>query len=283
MQTPLSFQAWQQENPGTPGNWGDREITDRNNWWSDRMWNNAGYTRGQPTTYADYEHYLNNFAPTDPVNGNPAAPVLPTGTIANPPGNIENVWQPGVGEATQVFNQGIPDITSGLQGVVDNLNQDNPFIQGFQNFQSQANPYADELYNIGADQIRDRINSQFGMAGQGNSSLNLDAQLEALSPYTAQFYGGIYDAQQDRALRALQGGAGAFQGQQTTRGSLVPGILGAIQSQPYANLSNYTDIVSRLTGSAPYAGREPERASGFDRLLGLGTVLTPFFTGGFGP
>lgn len=274
MATPLPFDAWLQENPlptvksfeewnstRAPFNLGSNLSEQR------EQYNNYARNFNPPnTSQADYQTYLNSFGAT------PTGPTNPTGNIGTV-SEIEDVWQPGVNEASQIFNQGIPDISPQIQGLIDqNQNPNNPFLQGLQNFQSQANPYADQLFDMGAERIRDQINSQFGRAGQGSSSLNFDKQLQDLSDYGAQFYGNLYNQQQDRALQSLGMGNQAFQNQFAQQQSFTPALLQTLQSQPYANLQNYTDIVSRLTGSAPFAP-EPERASGFSRLLGLGSVL----------
>ncbi len=211
-----------------------------------------------------------------------APPVLgPGGDHVNPTGNIGHVdklkyWMiPGINEAEQIFNQGLPDIGPQLGQTIDSLaSPDNPFLQGLQDFQSQSNPYADELFNRGADQISNQINSQFGLSGQSgvrNSSLNLDSQIRDLSAFGGDFYGGIYDNQQNRYLDSLKTGGQQFNQQQVAAGSLLPGLLQLQQSQPWANLQNYTDIVSRL-GGGYQPSQKTEDSSGFDKLLGLGSL-----------
>ena len=199
--------------------------------------------------------------------------------------NIEDYWQPGVKEASQLYNQGLPELdpqgylnsamanvagqnnpfmanlgqfnaanpyASELAGIntqnplapalagVDTSNPfasqlggmdtSNPYAALLGDYGSQANPYADELFNIGAENIRDQINSQFGMAGQGSGPGNFQEQLDQLSDYGAKFYGGIYDQQQNRLLDSLQS-AGNLYGQGVGQGITATGQAGNLYGQ----------------------------------------------------
>ncbi len=202
----------------------------------------------------------------------------PTGYMAPASSKIEKAWIPGVTEAGQIFNQGLPpldpnnylnqamaNIAAQNNTFMDNLAQynaanpyaqqlsglntsnpfsvalagtdtSNPYAQSLSGmdtsnpfaaslggidttnpfagllggYGAQANPYADELFNLGAENIRDRLNSTFGRAGQGLSPQNFNMQSDALADFGAKFYGGIYDASQSRLLDALQSGGSLY-------------------------------------------------------------------------
>jgi hypothetical protein len=109
--------------------------------------------------------------------------------------------------------QNFDPTNSGLQGI-QNFDPTNQGIAGFNSFtQGGTNPYAQQLFDISADQIQDQINSQFGSSGQGSSSGNLNEQISQLGDYGAQFFGGIYDNDMNRALQATQGRSDAYQAQ----------------------------------------------------------------------
>jgi hypothetical protein len=235
------------------------------------------------------------------------------GSVGN---DIENAWIPGANQAGFIFNKGLPELDPNnyLANTMAGLNGTNPYgeqmgqfdptnqgIGGFDAFTNGgSNPYADQMFDISAAKIRDQINSQFGSAGQGSSSGNLDEQISQLGDYGAKFYGDIYNADQDRALQATQGRVNAYQGQNqlgldalsgaatanqnqiNSAGSFLPGIQAQIQNQPYNNLSQYANIIGQLTGSSPQQAKQPgaEGSSGFDKLLGVGAIAASFYCSG---
>ena len=88
-----------------------------------------------------------------------------------------------------------------------------------------------------------------------------------------------YGAQDAQRLSALQSAGGMDQNALNSAASFLPGMLSQIQNQPYSNLANYANIVSQLTGSSPQQA-EQQKTSGFDKLIGLGTMaggLSGFF------
>jgi len=255
--------------------------------------------------------------------------------------NASNPYTSQIG-SYNTANQGL----AGLQ----NFDSTNSSISGYDQFLSGTNPYADQLFDISANQIQDQINSQFGSSGQGSSSGNLNEQISQLGDYGAQFYGGIYDSDMNRALEATTGAVNATQAQNelglagltgystgtqaqnqlgldalgtaqsgwgdstmanlsaqqaattaygnqdqqsldaqiaaaaaqqnatNATASFLPGMLSQAQMEPYNNLSAYTDIVSRLTGTSPQTAEAS--SSGWDKLIGLGTMaggLSGFF------
>lgn len=236
-------------------------------------------------------------------------PVIP-GQMMPIGNNIENAWIPGAQQAEAIYNEGgLPlDPNNYLANTMASLNGPNPYtsqlgefdpnnpaINKFNQFMpGSTNPYADQMFDISADRIQDQINSQFGAAGQGSSSGNLNEQISQLGDYGAKFYGGIYDADMNRGLQATQGQSNAYldaSGQrlnalgqaQTGRQSstnaaatFLPGIQSQIQNEPWSNLRQYSDIVGQLTGSSPQQPKE-QGSSGWDKLIGIGSIAAGLF------
>ena len=224
--------------------------------------------------------------------------------------NIEDAWIPGAEQANLIYNEGLPalDPNNYLQNTMAALNGPNPYtsqlggfnannpaLQQFDQFMpGNTNPYADQLFNLGADSIQDRLNSQFGASGQGSSSGNLVNQARDLGAWNAKYYGGIYDADMNRALEATQGKSNAYldasrqrldalgqaqTGQQASTNAaatFLPGIQQQIQNEPWNNLQQYSNIVGQLTGSSPQSN-DP-KSSGWDKLIGIGTIAAAFMS-----
>lgn len=187
----------------------------------------------------------------DQSMANLAGPNAFTNQIGN--FNAPNFSMPGSASALRRTDTG-----NQYAGDLAGINTGNPFLDQFQGYVSQMNPYADQLYKIGADKIRDRINSQFGAAGQGDSPLNLDTQLADLGDYTAQFYGGIYGDQQQRMLDAMTRGADVYStgvGQGINALTAAGGLQRDATGQRIDALSRHGDLALDTRG-LNLAGRE---------------------------
>jgi hypothetical protein len=252
----------------------------------------------------DHRNPQNNYyQPPPPPPPQVMGQMGPIGT------DIEQAWVPGAQQAGMIYNQGLPELDPNnyLANTMAGLNGPNPYgqqmgnfdptnqgIGGFDAFTNGAtNPYADQMFDNSSARIRDQINSQFGGHGQGSSTGNMAEQIQQLGDYGAKFYGNIYEGDQNRALDATQGrvnayqnqnqlgldalsgASGAHQNQLNSAGSFLPGIQQQIQNQPYNNLSQYSNIVSQLTGSSPQQ-QQQQGSSGWDKLIGAGLTYAAF-------
>lgn len=83
----------------------------------------------------------------------------------------------------------------------------NTYSEAPTNFGGQVNPYLDRLFNQGADQITNRLQSSFAGSGR-NIEAARPVAAEDLGTFGANLYGSAYDADQNRALQAHEGAAG---------------------------------------------------------------------------
>jgi len=263
-QQPLDFRSWQQENPGIPGNWDQRRINENNDFQNDQYWERMGYTKGAPTTYADYENYLANY--TAPAYDLPGVTPNPTGTISPISSDVEKSWIPGAREAEQIYNLGQPQLDPN-----DYLGTTMQNLMAMQN--PQQNPYLLDMLQTGQSSVADQTMSSLGVHGRGPGSIDpttgqvSDSALNLINDvgdYTSDFMGNQYQADMNRAISAALGG-----------GDFIGRTLGTLQGQPWTNLQNYTDIVGGLTGTSPQQSRD-SGASGWDKLLGLGSLALGF-------
>ena len=177
---------------------------------------------------------------------------------------LRDAWYPGAKEAKQIYNLGAQQLDP--SGYLDTSLQNLIAMQD-----PTVNPYLDAMLAKGQESITDQFMSGVGASGRGMGGIGPGGQINdvgvnymgELGDWTNEFLGNQYQADMNRAMTAIQGGVTA-----------APGVLSLQQSQPYANLQNYTDIVSRLTGSAPSGavGSSDGGVSGWDRLMGLGSL-----------
>jgi len=235
------------DTPTTPGDMGTIRKSIDNQWKPGAKEATSIYNQGLPAL--DPNNYLANTMSS--LNaGNPYASQLGTFDPNNPALNALGGFDPSNPYTSQVGNfdptnaglQGLQNFdptnqdlsglrnfdptNSGLQGL-QNFDPTNAFMGGLQNFdptnqgiagfdsftQSGTNPYASKLFDLSADQIQDQINSQFGNAGQGSSSGNLNEQISKLGDYGTKFFGNLYDNDMNRALQATTGRSDAIQAQ----------------------------------------------------------------------
>lgn len=98
-------------------------------------------------------------------------------------------------------NQGIQmaiDRAQGGSATFDNAeNSLNQFIAG------GANPYLDQMFNQGAEQVRNNVNSNFSQAGRYGSGAHTDVLTDSLGDMATQMYGGAYENDQARRMQAM--------------------------------------------------------------------------------
>ena len=261
-----------------------------------------------------------------------------TGAPTVEPGNFPNLEQAGTygaNEAYNLYNQGpaLPfggpqvagfgnttnqahnQITNAATGnpylagatqQVSNLTTDqNPFLQGFNDFSQQQNQHLDAINERGMNDIQDRMNSQFGAGGRSGSGFHSLTQGRAMGDYSASLYGNAFDNQQNRNLAALNGGSAAFENQNMRKleaAGMLPDLNNAkfddarmlqgvgreqdimsqlqlddrvnahntAQNSGWANLQNYQNIVNGVSNTQQPS--EPDRNSTSDTLGDIATA-----------
>lgn len=231
--------------------------------------------------------------------------------------SMEDAGLHGMNEAATLYSQGYNPYTFGpdsmaaqqsirniaagnnpyLQGALNTtqnqFTNNNPFMQGFAGFQNMQNNQLDNIFNQGADQITDKMQSQFGRAGRTGSGYHSATTGKALGDYGANLYGNAFESMQNRNLASLNQGSNAFDqgaGRSLQAASLTPGLTQSRYTDPmmlqslgedidqrsfeasnsgWNNLQNYSDVLNKLqaTQAAPYD--LGPRTSSTDKLLGL--------------
>lgn len=176
--------------------------------------------------------------------------------------DIEDAWQPGALEATSIYNQGL--------GPLDPQGYLGATMANLQAMQDPTqNPYLLNMLQTGQEAVADQTMSSLGLAGRGpgtidpvtgqvsDSTINL---INNVGDFTSDFLGNQYQQDMNRAMNAINSGM-----------TLTPDVLQLQQNQPWQNLNNYTNVVSRLMGTSPQQPNDP-RTSGWDKLMGIGKL-----------
>lgn len=178
--------------------------------------------------------------------------------------DIEDAWQPGVLEATNIYNEGLP--------ALDPNNYIGQTLANLQQMQDPTqNPYLMQMLSTGQESIADQTLSSLGLSGRGpgtidpvtgqvsDSALNL---INNVGDYTSDFLGNQYQNDMNRALNAMNS--------QLTVGT---DALALQQGQPYANLRQYRDIFAPIVGATTGAQQPYDpKTSGWDKLMGIGKL-----------
>lgn len=305
--------------------------------------NGANFSSTHPGTMADeggsyYTTQNGQLVPMAPsVQYNPTPTLTPGQEGYAPPskfGNLEDAGVFGANQALGIYNQGPPQLYGGpgVAGFGDTSNTahagikdlatgnpylanatgrvndvvfgENPFLDGFRGFSDRQNKYLDASFDRGAEQIQDRLNSQFGRAGRTNSGYHVKTMGDSLGDFGATLYGNAFDAQMNRDLAALNSGSNAYNSTNTTRlnaANMLPALndakfsdfdrlqsLGQAQdimsqmqlddeitrfneeqNSPWSNLQNYMSIVN--SGSPTQQPNVPETKSNSTAQT-LGTI-----------
>ncbi len=144
-------------------------------------------------------------------NYNTAPGYDPTGQM---PGAINQMA--GLGQAQNPFMQGFQNFNSvnPYQTQMANMGgNENPFMSGFQNFQNQQNQYLGGMFDQGATKIQDKMNSMFGASGRTGSGYHAGTTGQALGDFGTNLYGNAFNSMMDRNLQAQQAGANAYANQ----------------------------------------------------------------------
>lgn len=236
--------------------------------------------------YPDYQTWFDAGMPTN-VTYSQFASAQGGGGGGRPgrmgvPGSLEDAWQPGAAEATQIYNS----LNSGRKGKRRQRQMRRDYRKYLRNTMDSLmelqdpsmNPYLDEMYNIGAENLRNEMFNSLGSSGRGRPIYDVGANgqpmgndvfanyVDNLSNFGTQFYGNAYNQDMDRALSAGQ-----------AMMTMGPSVLDYRNSIPYADLNNYADIVSRLTGSSGYEPAEPEGSNNLMQAVGTGIAAYAAF------
>lgn len=93
-------------------------------------------------------------------------------------------------------------INRAMNGSPLNQAADDLFLKTAQGGFLNNNPYLDATFNRGADAVKARVGSQFGLSGRYGSGLYQDAYQKNLNDLANQVYGGNYQQERDRMMQA---------------------------------------------------------------------------------
>ena len=152
--------------------------------------------------------------------------------------------------------------------------------QNLSQYASGPNPYLGDMYDIGARNISDDVNSQFSKAGRYGSG----AQTNVLSRNLGDMWTGLANDDMNRRLSAM-GMAGQANGQwldaanqiQDQRQSEIDANIkkwNYNQNAPRQNVEWLANIASNMGGAGGQeTGQNPNYRSATDNLVGLGSSL----------
>lgn len=113
--------------------------------------------------------------------------------------DVENTGQGDLTKAAMLSAYGFnPDISPALSYTTDLLS--GKYMNG--------NPYADQFFDRASSKVRQKLDSQFTMAGRPNSDAHANAMADAYNDLATDIYGRVYDQERgymDNAARMLPG------------------------------------------------------------------------------
>lgn len=149
---------------------------------------------------------------------------------------------------TQRATNGSP-VTSAAQNYVTNTLNNGPF----------GNPYLGQMFNQGADQIQNRLSSEFAGSGR-NADQSQGVQGQALANFGSQLYGNAYNTGVQQQMGAL-GQAIPLANQDYTDLYQLQGVGNNVQnlSQQYAQqpLTNLNQYLAQTMGNVGQASTTP--------------------------
>ena len=139
-------------------------------------------------------------------------------------------------------------------------------VDALQGFSDAQNPYLDQLFQQGAEKVRNSVNAQFSGAGRtGANAAHTGALTAGLSDLYTGIYAPAYESAQNRSLSAAGQLAGIDQADRAAEmsGYGTAASLGLQGAGLYGDFLN-TDAARRYQGATDLAGLSE---SGFDRRL----------------
>jgi hypothetical protein len=209
-------------------------------------------------------------------------------TRVEPPSYQLPYLQAGLGQASQLYNQGrsvvpfSPQTEASIAGTTQRALQGSPVTSAAQNYATTSlnggflgsNPYLDQTFNRAALQTQNQLASQFGASGRGQAGAE-GLRSQQLNDLATGIYGGAYENERNRQQGVL-GQAGALANQDYIdlaqlggAGAQVEGLAQQYADAPGANLDQYLGRVSGNMGQTTIAPRNRNVGGGL-----LGGALT---------
>jgi hypothetical protein len=199
---------------------------------------------------------------------------MATGTVTSTQTPQYNPYQQyGVQQAYNYYNQGgtpvvpfSPQQEQAMQGISQRATNGSPVTSAGQNYITSTlnngpfgNPYLGQLFNQGADQIQNRLSSEFAGSGR-NVDQSQGVQGQALANFGSQLYGNAYNTGVQAQENAL-GQAVPLANQDYTDLYQLQGVGNNVQnlSQQYAQqpLTNLNQYLAQTMGNVGQASTTP--------------------------
>lgn len=152
-------------------------------------------------------------------------------------------------------------------------------VGALQNFASAQNPYLDQMYQQGAQQVANNVNGNFMQAGRfGANAANTQALTNGLGQLYTSIYAPAYENAQNRSLDAANSLAGISQADRSAAMSGY-GQAGqmALQGGSLFGDTLANDAARRYQGASDYAGLNE---SGLNRQLSGAQTLGSLYSQG---
>lgn len=187
-----------------------------------------------------------------------------------------------------------PQQEQALQGITQRAQSGSPVSTAAQNYVTSTlnngpfgNPYLGQLFNQGADQIQNRLSSEFAGAGR-NVGASQGVQGQALANFGSQLYGNAYNTGMAAQTAAL-GNALPVANQDYTdlyqlenAGGQVQNLAQQYAQQPLTNLNQYLAQTNGNVGQAQTTPYFTNPGAGFLGGALLGGQLGSSIGGAFG-
>lgn len=193
------------------------------------------------------------------------------------------------------------DTSTGLNMMRDTAMGGNP-LQGaseeglLQMMGGGTNPYLQDMYDMGAKNIGESVNSAFSGAGRYGSGAHTGMLTEGLGNFGTGLFGGAYNADQNRRLEAMRMAPGVSQNRYADAERMM-GIGGTVegyqdrerqadmdrfnfyQQNPYERLGNYANLVGTMGGMGGTQTGDITQGTdmGWGQILGgIGNIASEF-------
>jgi hypothetical protein len=216
-------------------------------------------------------------------------------TRVEPPSYQLPYLQAGLGQASQLYNQGrsvvpfAPQTEAAIQGTTQRALQGSPVTSAAQNYATQSlnggflgsNPYLDATFQRAALGTQNQLASEFARSGR-NIGASEGLRSQQLNDLATGIYGGDYQQERNRQQGVL-GQAGALANQDYIdlaqlggAGAQVEGLAQQYADAPGQNLDQFLGRVSGGMGQTSTTDMSRNRVGG---ALG-GGLLGGLLTGG---
>jgi hypothetical protein len=216
-------------------------------------------------------------------------------TRVEPPSYQLPYLQAGLGQASQLYNQGrsvvpfAPQTEAAIQGTTQRALQGSPVTSAAQNYATQSlqggfmgsNPWLDQTFQRAALGTQNQLASEFAGAGR-NVGASQGLRSQQLNDLATGIYGGDYQQERNRQQGVL-GQAGALANQDYIdlaqlggAGAQVEGLAQQYADAPGQNLDQFLGRVSGNMGQTTIAPRQSNRVGGAVGGALAGSMLGPW-------